>query len=114
MADTLAELAGLCPRRALVIAREMTKIYEEFLRGTVAELARTPREWLGEITMVLGPDADASRQAVGEEEIDTRIAEAASRGEPAKMAAMRIAAWAGRPRREIYARLLQAGGKKER
>jgi 16S rRNA (cytidine1402-2'-O)-methyltransferase len=34
---TLHELAQLYPSRSMVIARELTKIHEEFFRGTVAE-----------------------------------------------------------------------------
>ncbi len=52
----LQELAALYPTRQLVIAREITKIHEEFLRGTVQELAehfkkQTPR---GEFVLMLG------------------------------------------------------------
>lgn len=35
---TLSEFAGKFPQRKLVIGRELTKIYEEFLEGTPAEL----------------------------------------------------------------------------
>jgi 16S rRNA (cytidine1402-2'-O)-methyltransferase len=112
MAATLTELAQVCPERTLVVAREMTKMHEEFVRGTVAELAEPARDWRGEITLVLGADADASKQDVGDDEVDARIVDALSRGETAKTAAIRIAAWSGRPRKEIYVRLLQAAGKR--
>jgi 16S rRNA (cytidine1402-2'-O)-methyltransferase len=107
MAATLAELAELCPERSLVVAREMTKVHEEFVRGTVAEVAAKGREWLGEATLVLGPDASAAARApVGDAEIDQRIDQELARGEPSKSAAQRIAAWSGRSRKEIYQRIL--------
>ena len=41
--------------RRIVIAREMTKIYEEFLRGTAAELSEIAetREFKGEVTILI-------------------------------------------------------------
>jgi 16S rRNA (cytidine1402-2'-O)-methyltransferase len=116
VAATLDELAALCPARPLVIAREMTKMHEELLRGTVATLAQSERgrEWLGEVTMVLGPDAAAGAGAkVDDEHVDARIREELARGETAKTVAQRVAAWSGRSRREIYDRVLDAKGRGE-
>jgi 16S rRNA (cytidine1402-2'-O)-methyltransferase len=108
IAATLAELAGLSPEREAVVAREMTKMHEEFLRGTLTELARLSREWLGEITVVLGPDAEAGKpRLAGEEEIDARIDADLSLGHPVKTVAQRVAAWSGRSRREIYERAVR-------
>ncbi len=111
LAATLTELAGLCPDRSLVVAREMTKIHEEFIRGTVAEVAAHEREWLGEATLVLGPDSAAGSHApVGDAEIDERIDQELARGESSKNAAQRISAWAGRSRKEIYQRIIVRRG----
>jgi 16S rRNA (cytidine1402-2'-O)-methyltransferase len=112
LAATLAELAELCPQRPLVVAREMTKLHEEFVRGSVAEVAAAPREWLGEVTLVLGPDAEAGATAkAGDEEIDLRIDAELAKGQSAKAVAQRVAAWSGRPRREIYERVVAAKSK---
>ncbi|HKQ71469.1 MAG TPA: 16S rRNA (cytidine(1402)-2'-O)-methyltransferase [Polyangiaceae bacterium] len=112
LSETMRELSALCPERPAVIAREMTKMHEEFLRGRVGELAAEPREWLGEITIVLGPDASAqAAPKIGESDIDRRIEEELARGEGSKGIAQRVAAWSGRSRREIYERVLAAKGK---
>jgi len=109
MADTLTELGGVCPDRALVVAREMTKVHEEFIRGTVAAVAAEPREWLGEITLVLGPDAEAGAgEKRTDDQVDERIEAELARGQGAKAVAQRVAAWSGRSRREIYERVLAA------
>lgn len=53
---TLEDLrAVLGEGRRIVIAREMTKLYEEFMRGTIAEVitALTGRSIKGEVTMVV-------------------------------------------------------------
>jgi 16S rRNA (cytidine1402-2'-O)-methyltransferase len=57
LADTLADALEKLGRRQAVIARELTKIHEEFLRGDLAELVvqvqqQPPR---GEITLLIGP-----------------------------------------------------------
>ena len=59
------ELADLFPTRRAAIAREMTKLHEEVLRGTLADLAAAldVREVIGEIVVVLEgvpftPDVD--------------------------------------------------------
>lgn len=114
VAATLAEIVALCPTRQLVIARELTKVHEELLRGTVADIAarESAREWLGEVTMVLGPDAEAGAGAkVDDERVDARIREELARGETAKTIAQRVAAWSGRSRREIYERVLDIKGR---
>lgn len=113
---TLDELGGLCPERALVIAREMTKLHEEILRGTVASLrdGEHDREWLGEVTMVLGADAAAGAGAkVDDAAVDAKIREELARGETGKTVAQRVAAWSGRSRREIYDRVLSEKARRE-
>src|SRR5690242_12391860 len=57
LVDTLADLLKCMGRRQAVIAREMTKIHEEFLRGDLAELlVRMQQQPVrGEITIVIGP-----------------------------------------------------------
>ena len=102
---TLKELAALQPERPAVVARELTKIHEEFTRGSLAELALLDREWLGEVVLVLGPHEPPARGA-SDEEVDRWIDEALGRGASAKDAAQQVAARSGRPRREVYARVL--------
>jgi 16S rRNA (cytidine1402-2'-O)-methyltransferase len=54
---TLADLAELMPERTIVVAREMTKLHEEYLRGTPSSIAATlsARPAIkGEVTVVIG------------------------------------------------------------
>lgn len=55
----LAELAELAPTRPIVLARELTKRFEEFLRGTPAEVAGRlrGRAIKGEFVVLVGPQA---------------------------------------------------------
>lgn len=104
VAETLAELAAATPSRSACVARELTKVHEEFVRGSLSEVSE-PREWLGEITIVLGAFERAA-EVVTDEALDAKIDEELARGTHSKVAAQRIAAWSGRPQREIYARVV--------
>jgi 16S rRNA (cytidine1402-2'-O)-methyltransferase len=104
---TLADIAEATPARHACVARELTKLHEELVRGTCAELASGTREWLGEVAIVLGPHDPAERsERVDDAALDARIDEALGRGEHARTVADKLAAWSGRPRREVYARVV--------
>jgi 16S rRNA (cytidine1402-2'-O)-methyltransferase len=60
VADLLADLAAVAPATPVVVARELTKLHEELVRGTASDLAarfaeKAPK---GEVTIVFAP-ADA-------------------------------------------------------
>ncbi|HST79902.1 MAG TPA: SAM-dependent methyltransferase, partial [Verrucomicrobiae bacterium] len=59
-------VAMLGPERPVVVARELTKVHEEFLRGPAGELLVQvrERELKGEITLMIG-------RAVGEQQAET-------------------------------------------
>lgn len=72
VAATLAVLAGLDSERPLAICRELTKRYEEVVRGSAGDLAAryASAEVRGEVVLVIGAatpgaaDAGAAREAV--------------------------------------------------
>jgi 16S rRNA (cytidine1402-2'-O)-methyltransferase len=109
---TLRDLADATPERAACVARELTKVHEEATRGTLSELAEDKREWRGEVVVVLGAHrAEARQEEIDDEAIDARIQGELSRGLHAKAVAERVAAWSGRPRRELYARVVVIKGR---
>jgi 16S rRNA (cytidine1402-2'-O)-methyltransferase len=102
----LAELAlALGPRRALVL-REMTKLHEEHLSGTLPELARLAegRSFRGELTVVVdGRETTANPPAPPTlSELEPRFRELRDSGLSAKEAAKRIARESGLPSRVVY------------
>ncbi len=107
---TVRALAERSPERPAAVARELTKMHEEILRGTLSHLAGTlPDELLGEVTLVLG--ASPSRGGLGEipwtdEAVDARIDRELAAGRGAKETADIVAALSARARREVYARVL--------
>ncbi len=60
LAATLEMLATLDPQRRVAICRELTKLHEEVLRGTAADLAERYREQpaQGEVVLVIGPGSE--------------------------------------------------------
>jgi 16S rRNA (cytidine1402-2'-O)-methyltransferase len=58
---SLAVLAQLDPQRPVALCRELTKVYEEVVRGTAADLASryAGAEVKGEVVLVVGPAAPA-------------------------------------------------------
>ena len=67
--ETLADITEvLGPDRPVVVARELTKIHEEFLRGTAGEVAQTlsaRAEVKGEITLLIGKAAEGQNAPRG-------------------------------------------------
>jgi 16S rRNA (cytidine1402-2'-O)-methyltransferase len=108
IARTLEELARATPARSACVARELTKVHEEFVRGPLSELAASAREWLGEVVLVLGAHSPGDRNVqVDDDALDRRIDEELAAGGHVKTIAARLAAWSGRPRRDVYERIVQ-------
>jgi 16S rRNA (cytidine1402-2'-O)-methyltransferase len=107
LAEALADLAALLGPRPAAVARELTKLYEEIKRGTLAELAAAYEnaDVKGEIAIVVSPP-HAETAVANEEALDTQLSEALKR-HPVKDAAAIVAAALGLPRREVYARALE-------
>jgi 16S rRNA (cytidine1402-2'-O)-methyltransferase len=104
---TLVDLADATPHRRACVARELTKLHEETVRGTCADLAADEREWIGEIALVLGPHDPATRtDTIDDAALDARIDEALARGEHPRTAADRLSAWSGRRKRDVYERIV--------
>jgi 16S rRNA (cytidine1402-2'-O)-methyltransferase len=68
VADLLADLAAVAPDARVALARELTKVHEEFVRGTARDLAThyASQRPKGEITVVIAPPKNAGERE-GEE-----------------------------------------------
>jgi 16S rRNA (cytidine1402-2'-O)-methyltransferase len=109
IAETLAELATLMPTRAASLSRELTKLHEETLRGTLSELSAVEREWRGELTLVLGvrPEGSSRQTAAAPEasELELRIVTRLREGGRTRAIAGELSELYGIPRRDAYARV---------
>jgi 16S rRNA (cytidine1402-2'-O)-methyltransferase len=105
---TLGELATVLPDRRVAIVRELTKLHEEVLRGTVAEVAQAlrSRDVLGEIVVVLEGAPEAPR--VDDEVIVAALEEQWSEGTTTRDAVDFVADALGVARRDVYQLALDA------
>jgi 16S rRNA (cytidine1402-2'-O)-methyltransferase len=104
LADSLADMAAVFGSREAAVARELTKLHETVLRGSLTDLATDPRcaQPKGEIVVVVGPPA---AERISLEDADEALAEAMARLGPAAGAA-EVARALGLSRRDLYARAL--------
>lgn len=109
VADTLRLLAEVLGDRRACVARELTKLHEEFLRGSLAELAARleAREVLGEVVVVVEGRAATARWS--EEEILGALKAGLARGERLKSLATDVARRAGWTSQAVYRLGLQLG-----
>lgn len=110
LADSFSALAaGFGPREA-AIAREITKLHEECVTGSLEELARrfadAPPK--GEIVIVVGPPGEAPEAS--EADLDSALHEALAHLSPSRAAA-EVAERLGVPRKRAYARALDLSAK---
>ncbi len=110
LAEMLSALANGLGARDAAVAREITKLHEECVTGTLDELAArygeaTPR---GEIVICVGPPAD--KAAASDAEIEWALIQALQRLSPSRAAA-EVAQQLGVPRKRAYARALELSRK---
>lgn len=103
--ETLEEVASAMGERPVVVARELTKIHEEFLRGTAAEV----REELqrrgavrGEITLLIGKGSTPAAAAASQEDVAEQLRRLEQEGFSRMQAVKEIARRLRLPKREVY------------
>jgi 16S rRNA (cytidine1402-2'-O)-methyltransferase len=98
----LADIERVMGPRPVVVAREMTKIHEEFLRGTAAEILKQVegRDVMrGEITLLIGKSNRPVTTSVPiDKAVQTQIGNGLSRMDAMKL----IARERGISKREVY------------
>ncbi|MEM7433884.1 MAG: 16S rRNA (cytidine(1402)-2'-O)-methyltransferase [Myxococcota bacterium] len=108
--DTLNELEALVgPDRRVALCRELTKVYEQTLRGTIpdvrAELADPPK---GEITLVI--EGNTARESAQEVDVPTLVTAWEAEGLSTKEMTQRLQQEAHWPRNQAYQAILTARG----
>jgi len=100
---SLSDMLDLLGDRDICVARELTKLHEEVLRGKLQEILvhfqNQPAR--GEFTLVLA-GATISKSHWSEEQIRSAIQQKLISGEPASRIAGQLTVQSGWPRREIY------------
>jgi 16S rRNA (cytidine1402-2'-O)-methyltransferase len=105
LAETLLALSNGLGAREAAVCRELTKLHEECVTGTLGELATRYAETIpkGEIVVVVGPPQDV--EAASDAAID-RLLESAMRRLSPSRAAAEVAEQLNVPRKRAYARAL--------
>jgi 16S rRNA (cytidine1402-2'-O)-methyltransferase len=109
LADSLADMVAVLGPRPAAVCRELTKLYEECVRGTLADLAVDPRcqSPKGEIVVVVAP---GEAEAASEADADAALAEAMTRLPPGEAAA-EVSRALNLPRKPLYKRALEMQGR---
>jgi 16S rRNA (cytidine1402-2'-O)-methyltransferase len=106
LGDTLGALASTLGDREVAIVRELTKLHEECVSGTLIELAERYADVApkGEIVIVVA--APSKPGGASSAEIDAALDEALTRLSPSRAAA-EVAELLGLPRKQVYALALE-------
>ena len=110
-AADLRDLAvALGADRRAALARELTKLHEEVVHGTLDELvAHADRGLRGELTLVLAGAPDAVPAPATDEELVQRVRALIATGVAKKDAIVEVAVAAGVPKRVVYQAVVDAG-----
>ncbi|NOT55583.1 MAG: 16S rRNA (cytidine(1402)-2'-O)-methyltransferase [Deltaproteobacteria bacterium] len=102
--EMLADLEEICGDRRIVIGRELTKMFEEILRGKVSELRAllAARDIKGELAILVAgqTESSASEEACP---LEDEIHELSAQGFSLKDVARIVSETRGIPKREVYA-----------
>lgn len=103
--DSLEDIFSILGDRQICVAREMTKLYEEYWRGTVSNAityfkSKDPR---GEFTLVIAGRPKEERSVWTEEELLKTIKKELKAGKSAKEISVELAEQSGWNKKEVYA-----------
>jgi 16S rRNA (cytidine1402-2'-O)-methyltransferase len=105
---TLRSLAASLPERPVAVCRELTKRFEEVVRGSAAEVAaRFPEPPKGELTLVVGAADEEGGEADATEAL-AAVIELVAAGVPRRQAADVVARLARISRNTLYAESLKS------
>ena len=110
LAKTLNDMAEVFgPDRIAAVAREMTKTYEEVIRGSLQELnVWAAGEIKGEITLVLAGSDSTAASEMSLAELVTLVQEEVAAGASMKDAAAAVSREFGRSKRDVYEAVIAA------
>ena len=111
IAATLRTASNILGERPIVVGRELTKLHQEFLRGTAGDVLGRLGDPKGEFTVVVGPnDRSVTPADLPEDHVlAAEFGEIAQNGGGGRRRAIaNVARKYGRPAREIYAAIERA------
>lgn len=103
--QTLADLLEVLGNRQMVLARELTKVHEEYLRGTIAQVLEVCSELKGEMVLVV--EGCSQQSSVSLEEAVKQAMDLAAQGIKPKQAAAQASSQSGYSKNEIYQEMIR-------
>jgi len=103
--QALEDIEAVMGARPVVIARELTKLHEEFLRGSPAalrELLERRGAVQGEITLLIGKGESKPATGGGQQDVAEQLRRLEQQGMPRMEAIKAISRRLGLPKREVY------------
>ncbi len=103
--DSLEDILSTLGDRQICVAREMTKLYEEYWRGPVSGAIEyfKSKEPRGEFTLVIAGKTKEERSLWTEEELLKAIKKELKAGKPAKEISVELAEQSGWNKKDVYA-----------
>ena len=113
---TLKELHAALGDRQAAMARELTKIHEELVRGRISDIINTLEKngVKGEITLIIGGEANHAGDEDKTDKMNKLIGRALRNKVPVKDAAEMISIELGLSKREVYQKMLNLKDKGDR
>lgn len=102
IAQTLADLYAAFGDRKITIARELTKLYEAFWRGSLSSAIANYRDYKGEITLVVSGANPNEEKTLSPEQIIQELTRLLAQGLTRSQASRALAAQCSLSRRELY------------
>jgi 16S rRNA (cytidine1402-2'-O)-methyltransferase len=103
--DSLEDILATLGDRQICVAREMTKLYEEYWRGAVSAAIEhfKSKEPRGEFTLVIGGKSEEEKSLWTEAELLKAIKKELKVGKPAKEISVELAEQSGWNKKDVYA-----------
>ena len=102
MKKTLQKLESIFGNRQAVLARELTKLHEEFIRGTISELIEVVDELKGEMVLIIEGHESDREKVIDLSEVNALIQSRINQGISASEAIKEISKLTGFSKNEIY------------
>ena len=109
---TLQEASRYLVDRQIVVAREITKVHQEFIRGTAQDLSERLSDPKGEFTVIVGPSVNINKNnalSATDDDVVREFCRLTESGETSRREAVRLVAQgSGRSSRDIYSAIERA------
>jgi len=109
---TLGDAEQFFGFRPIVVAREITKVHQEFIRGTVSELLERLGEPRGEFTVIVGPTDNQHKNnllPVSDDQVVSEFWRLTESGRTSRREAIRLVAHgSGRSAKDVYSAIERA------